>query len=151
MQFWSNFQPNFSAWCLKVRLHGTRQAARDMRQHDVLRSNSIYMVGSSRARLLHIIHVSAFFGVGVLQRKWGNCSRQHVPRGNYKFKLKLPPGLAAVARLLRALASLDHNELRVNYEAIDVVTVLDIKFMVKSHLIALRVQQIWTLFSNILS
>ena len=25
-----------------------------------------------------------------------------MPRGNYKFKLKLPPGLAAVARLLRA-------------------------------------------------
>ena len=37
--------------------------------------------------------------VGVLQEK---CSRQPVPRGNYKFKLKMPPGLAAVARLLRA-------------------------------------------------
>ena len=36
------------------------------------------------------------------KENWGNCSRQHVPRGNYKFKLKLPPGLAAVARLLRA-------------------------------------------------
>ena len=36
------------------------------------------------------------------KENWGNCSRQHVPRGNYKFKLRLPPGLAAVARLLRA-------------------------------------------------
>ena len=44
-------------------------------QRDLLRGNSIYM---------------------------GNCSRQLVPRGNYKFKLNLPPGLAAVARLLRA-------------------------------------------------
>ena len=58
--------------CLKVCLHGTRQAARlarDMLQRDLLRGNSVYMVGSCRARLLHIIHVSAFFGVDVLQRK----------------------------------------------------------------------------------
>ena len=48
-------------WCrLKVRLHGTRQAARLAR--DMLRGNSVYMVGSCRARLLHIIHVST--GVG---------------------------------------------------------------------------------------
>ena len=88
--------------CLKVRLHGRRQAARlsrDMLQRDLLRGNSVYMVGSCRARLLHTIHVSAVSEVGVLQEK---CSRQPVPRGNYKFKLKMPPGLAAVARLLRA-------------------------------------------------
>ena len=57
---------------IKVRLHGTRQAARlarDMLQRDLLRGNSIYMVGSSRARLLHIIHVSAFLGLF-----WGRCS-----------------------------------------------------------------------------
>ena len=57
---------------LKVRLHGTRQAARlvrDMLQRDLLRGNSVYMVGSCRARLLHIIHVSAVFRVGVPQRK----------------------------------------------------------------------------------
>ena len=87
---------------LKVRLHGRRQAARlarDMLQRDLLRGNSVYMVGSCRAQLLHIIHVSAVSEVGVLQEK---CSRQPVPRGNYKFKLKMPPGLAAVARLLRA-------------------------------------------------
>ena len=57
---------------LKVRLHGRRQAARlarDMLQRDLLRGNSVYMVGSCRARLLHIIHVSAVFGVGVIQRK----------------------------------------------------------------------------------
>ena len=87
---------------LKVRLHGRRQAARltrDMLQRDLQRGNSVYMVGSCRARLLHIIHVSAVSEVGVLQEK---CSRQPAPRGNYKFKLKMPPGLAAVARLLRA-------------------------------------------------
>ena len=86
----------------KVRLHGRRQAARlarDMLQSDLLRVNSVYMVGSCRARLLHIIHVSAVSEVGVLQEK---SSRQPVPRGNYKFKLKMPPGLAAVTRLLRA-------------------------------------------------
>ena len=85
----------------KVRLHGRRQAARlarDMLQRDLLRGNSVYTVGSCRARLLHTIHVSAVSEVGVLQE---NCSRQHVPRGNFKFKLKLPPGLTAVARLLR--------------------------------------------------
>ena len=57
---------------IKVLLHETRQAARlarDMLQRDLLRGNSVYMVGSCRTRLLHIIHVSAFFGVGVLQRK----------------------------------------------------------------------------------
>ena len=55
-------------FCLKVRLQGTRQAARlarDMLQRDLLRSNGVYMVGSCRARLLHIIHVSGF---------WGRCS-----------------------------------------------------------------------------
>ena len=31
-----------------------------------------------------------------------NCSWQPVPRGNFKFKFKLPPGLAAVACLLWA-------------------------------------------------
>ena len=35
-----------------------------------------------------------------------NCSRQPVPCGNFKFKLKLPPGLTAVVRLLRAGVSL---------------------------------------------
>ena len=44
---------------VKVRLQGTRQAARLAR--DMLRCNSVYMVGSCRARLLHIIHVSAVF------------------------------------------------------------------------------------------
>ena len=42
---------------LKVRLHGRRQAARlarDMLQRDLLRGNSVYMVGSCRARLLHV-------------------------------------------------------------------------------------------------
>ena len=90
---------------LKVCLHGTRQAAqltRDMLQRDLLRGNSVYMVGSCRAQLLHIIHVSAVFGSVFFKENWGNCSRQHMPRGNYKFKLKLPPGLAAVARLLRS-------------------------------------------------
>ena len=77
---WLESLPAMIVWVVKhvkVRLHGTRQAARlvrdmlqrDMLQRDLLRGNSIYMVGSSRARLLHIIHVSAFFGVGVLQRK----------------------------------------------------------------------------------
>ena len=87
---------------IKVSLHGRRQAAqlaRDMLQRDLLRGKSIYMVGRCRARLLHIIHVSAVSEVGVLQE---NCSWQPVPCGNFKFKLKLPPGLAAVARLLRA-------------------------------------------------
>ena len=87
---------------IKVRLHGRRQAARlprDMLQHDLLRGNSVYMVGSCRARLLHIIHVASVYEVGVLQEK---CSRQPVLRGNFKFKLKMPPGLAAVVRLLRA-------------------------------------------------
>ena len=54
---------------VKVRLHGERQAARlarDMLQRDLLRRHSVYMVGSCRAWLLHIIHVSAVFGVGVL-------------------------------------------------------------------------------------
>ena len=87
---------------MKVRLHGKRQAARlghDMLQRDLLRGNNVYMVGSCCARLLHIIHVSAVSEVGFLQEK---CSRQPVPRGNYKYKLKMPPGLAAVAGLLRA-------------------------------------------------
>ena len=87
---------------IKVRLYGRRQAARlarDMLQRDLLRGNSLYMVGRCSAWLLHIIHVSAVSEVGVLQEK---CSRQPVPRGNFKFKLKMPPGLAAVARLLRA-------------------------------------------------
>ena len=87
---------------IKLRLHGTRQAVRlqrGMQQCDLLRGNSVYMVGSCRARLLHIIHVSAVSEVGVLQEK---CSRQPVRRSNYEFKLKMPPGLAAVARLLRA-------------------------------------------------
>ena len=74
---------------LKVRLHGRRQAARlarDMLQRDLLRGNSVYMIGSCRARLLHIIHVSAVSVVGVLQEK---CSRQPVPRGMLQFKLKV--------------------------------------------------------------
>ena len=61
-----------SSITLKVRLHGTRQAARlarDILQCNLLRGNSVYLVSSCRARLLHIIHVSAVFGVGVLQRK----------------------------------------------------------------------------------
>ena len=60
------------AYCLKVHLHRVREAARlvsDMLQRDLMRGNSVYMVGSCRTQLLHIIHVSAFFGVGVLQRK----------------------------------------------------------------------------------
>ena len=59
----------------KVRLHGTRQAVRlahDMLQHDLLRSNSGYMVGSCRAWLLHINHVLAVFEAGVLERKLGH-------------------------------------------------------------------------------
>ena len=87
---------------IKVPLHGRRQAAQlacDMLQRDLLCGKSIYMVGRCRARLLHIIHVSAVSEVGVLQE---NCSRQPVPCGNFKFKIKLPPRLAAVARLLRA-------------------------------------------------
>ena len=60
------------------------------------------MVGSCRVRLLHIIHVSAVFEVGVLQRKLRQLLRQHVPHCNFKLKLKLLPGLAAVTRLLRA-------------------------------------------------
>ena len=79
-------------FCIKVCLHGTLQAAQlagDMLQCDLLHASSVYMVGSCHARLLHIIHVSAVFEVGVLQE---NCSRQPVPPGNYKFKLKLPPG-----------------------------------------------------------
>ena len=43
-----------------------------------------------------------FFGSVFFKENWGNCSRQHLPRGNYKFKLKMLPGLAAVAPLLRA-------------------------------------------------
>ena len=66
--------------------------ARDMLQRDLLRGNSVYMVGSCRARLMHIIHVSAVSEVGVFQE----CSRQPV------LKLKTLSGLAAVARLLRA-------------------------------------------------
>ena len=101
-------------WCschvtVKVRLHGTRQAARlarDMLQRDLLCGNSIYMVSSCRTRLLHIIHVSAFWGSVFFKENWGNCSRQHVPRGNYKLKLKLPPGLTAPERLLRAACRL---------------------------------------------
>ena len=46
-----------------------------MLQRDLLRGNSVYMVGSCCVRLLHIIHVSA---------------------------VKMPPGVAAVACLLRA-------------------------------------------------
>ena len=88
---------------LKVRLHGRRQAARladDMLQRNLLRSNIVYMVGSCHARFLHIIHVSAVSGVIVLQEK---CLGQPVPCTNYKFKLKMPPGLAAVAHQLRAV------------------------------------------------
>ena len=70
-----------------------------MLQRDLLSGNSVCMVGSCRARLLHIIHVSAVSEVGVLQE---NYSQQPVPCGNFKLKLKLPPGLAAVTRLLRA-------------------------------------------------
>ena len=70
-----------------------------MLQRDLLRGNSIYMVGSCRLWFLHIIQVSAVSEVGVLQEK---CSWQPVPHGNFKLKLKLPPGLAAVARLLWA-------------------------------------------------
>ena len=102
----SYYSDGFSArlqWTTALRYvytGGDRQRlARDMLQRDLLRGNSVYMLGSCRARLLHIIHVSAVSEVGVLQEK---CSRQPVPRGNYKFKLKMPPGLAAVARLLRA-------------------------------------------------
>ena len=43
-----------------------------------------------------------FWGSVFFKENLGNCSRQHMRRGNYKFKLKLPSGLAAVARLLRA-------------------------------------------------
>ena len=55
---------------LKVRFHGTRQATRLVRnmQRDLLHSNSIHMVGSCRTLILHIIHVSAVFEVGVLER-----------------------------------------------------------------------------------
>ena len=70
-----------------------------MLQCDLLCGNSVYMVGSCRAWFLHINHVSAVSEVSVLQEKY---SRQPVPRGNYKFKLRLPPRLAAVVRLLRA-------------------------------------------------
>ena len=87
---------------VKVHLHGRRQAARlvrNMLQHELLRGNSVYMVGNCRVQLLHIIHVSAVSEVGVL---WEKCSRQPVPRGNFKLKLKMPPGLAAVVPLLRA-------------------------------------------------
>ena len=59
----------YQAHVLKVRLHGRRQAARlarDMLQRDLLHGNSVYMVGSCRARLLHIIHVSAVSEVGVM-------------------------------------------------------------------------------------
>ena len=90
---------------MKVRLHGTRQAARlarDKLQRDLLGGNSVYMVGSCRARLLHIIHISAFLRSVFFKENWGNCSRQYVPRGNKKLKLKLPLRLAAVARLLCA-------------------------------------------------
>ena len=44
---------------LKVRLCGTRQAARlahDMLQHDLLHDITVYMVGTCRARLLHSLH-----------------------------------------------------------------------------------------------
>ena len=76
-----------------------RDKQRDILQRDLLRGNSVYTIGSCRAGLLHIIHVSAVFEVGVLQRK---LLATALPRGNYKFKLKLPPGLTAVARLLGA-------------------------------------------------
>ena len=87
---------------IKVRLHGRRQAARlvrNMLQRDLLGGNRVYMVGSCVARLLHMIPVSAVSEVNVLQEK---CSWQPVPRDNFKFKLKMSPGLAAVAHLLRA-------------------------------------------------
>ena len=70
-----------------------------MLPRDLLRGNSVYMVCSCRVRLLHIIHVSAVSEVGVLQEK---CSRQPVPCDTFKLKFKIPPGLAAVAHLLRA-------------------------------------------------
>ena len=110
-KIWSQQRKYYSSYSermvIQVRLHRAWQAARlarDMLQRDLLRRNSVYMVGSCGAWLLHIIHVSAVFGVSVLHFKenWGNCSRQHVPRSNYKFKLKLLPGLAAVVHLLHA-------------------------------------------------
>ena len=58
--------------------------------------NSVYMVGSCDARLLHIIHVSAVSEVGVLQRK---LSVTACAMRQFKFKLKLPPRLAADTRV----------------------------------------------------
>ena len=87
---------NFFQW-LKVRLHGTQQAAqlvRDMLQRDLLRGNSVYMVDSCIQSMYRKFLGSMFFKE--------SCLRQHVLHGNFKFKLKLPPGLAAVVRLLRA-------------------------------------------------
>ena len=57
------------------------------------------MVGSCRARLLHIIHVSTVSEVCVLERKLlvTACAVQ-----KFKFKIKSPPRLTAVVRLLRA-------------------------------------------------
>ena len=72
-----------------VCLHGTQQAAwlaHDILQCDLLCGGSIYMVGSSHMRLLHItciIYVSAVSEVGVLQRK---CSRQPVPYDDNLFQ-----------------------------------------------------------------
>ena len=87
---------------IKVHLQGRQQAARmarDLLWRDLLHGNSVYMVRSCRARFLHIIRVSTVSEVGGLQE---NCSQQPVPRSNFKFKLKLPPGLTPVAHLLRA-------------------------------------------------
>ena len=86
---------------LKVRLHGTRQAARlacDMLQCDLPRGNSVYMVGSCHEQLLHIIYASPVFEVGDHQRKLlaTACAMQQL-----KFKTRSPPGLAAVKRLQR--------------------------------------------------
>ena len=85
---------------IRVCLHRTRQAAwlvRDMLQRNLLHGNSVYMVGSCHARLLHIIHVSAVSEVGAA------CAAWHL---NFKINCYLgTPGLTAFAHLLQARAS----------------------------------------------
>ena len=78
-QLWSMVKQNDSAEpvnSVKVRLHGTRQAARlahDMLQRDLLRGNSIYMVNCVYTGLQQLSRATPAYNP-CIGSFWGRCS-----------------------------------------------------------------------------
>ena len=89
----------------KVHLHG-RRLARDILQRDLLRGNSVYMVGSCHARLLRIIHVSAVSEVGVLKK---NARDSLCHAAILSSNLKCRPGRSSRASAASSLSPCKHS------------------------------------------